>query len=118
MKTAREGRVKSPSTAAGSTSGAARRIERMDATRAVRGSQGTLAMPHATEPAGPRHAAPQRTPEMHRAATPAPGPARVTPAPPPPREKPVRHISWDELRQMTGATEDELDIPTFLRNGE
>jgi hypothetical protein len=31
-------------------------------------------------------------------------------------ERPVRHISWDELRQMTGASEDELDIPTFLRN--
>jgi hypothetical protein len=30
----------------------------------------------------------------------------------------VRHISWDELRQMTGASEDELDIPTFLRNSE
>jgi hypothetical protein len=28
----------------------------------------------------------------------------------------VRHISWDELRQLTGATEDELDVPTFLRN--
>jgi len=111
-------RLKITVIATGFTSRDARRIERMDATRAVRGSQGTQAMPHATEPAGPRHAAPQRTPEMHRAATPAPGPARVTPAPPPPREKPVRHISWDELRQMTGASEDELDIPTFLRNGE
>jgi hypothetical protein len=30
----------------------------------------------------------------------------------------VRHLSWDELRQLTGASEDELDIPTFLRNGE
>src|SRR6267143_1353118 len=71
----------------------------------------------------PRHAAAaQRTPEIRRAATPAPGPgpARATPAPPPrgPQEKPVRHLSWDELRQLTGASEDELDIPTFLRNGE
>jgi cell division protein FtsZ len=108
--------------ATGFTSRDARRIERVDATRAVRGpAQGTLAMPQATEPAGPWHPAPaQRTPEIRRAATPAPGagPARVTPAPPPrgPQEKPVRHISWDELRQLTGATEDELDIPTFMRN--
>jgi len=115
---AMEDRLKITVIATGFTSRDARRIERMDATRVVRGPQGTLAMPHATEPAGPRHVAPQRTPEMHRAATPPPGPARVTPAPPPPREKPVRHISWDELRQMTGASEDELDIPTFLRNGE
>ena len=115
---AMDDRLKITVIATGFTSRDARRIERMDATRVVRGPQGTLAMPHATEPAGPRHVAPQRTPEMHRAATPPPGPARVTPAPPPPREKPVRHISWDELRQMTGASEDELDIPTFLRNGE
>jgi cell division protein FtsZ len=100
----------------------ARRIERMDATRGVRSSQGTLAMPPATtEPAGVRHAA-HRTPEI-RPATPAPGAAanRATPPPAaarPQGERPVRHISWDELRQMTGASEDELDIPTFLRNGE
>jgi len=110
--------------ATGFTSRDARRIERVDATRAVRGpTQGSLAMPQATEPAAPRHAAAaQRTPEIRRAATPAPGPgpARTTPAPPPrgPQEKPVRHLSWDELRQLTGASEDELDIPTFLRNGE
>ncbi len=100
----------------------ARRIERMDATRGVRSSQGTLAMPPAaTEPAGARHGA-HRTPEI-RPATPPPGAAanRATPPPAaarPQGEKPVRHISWDELRQMTGASEDELDIPTFLRNGE
>src|SRR5438067_10723216 len=101
----------------------ARRIERTDATRIVRGSpQGTLALPQITEP-GPVARA-SRTPEIARAATPVPGPAKVTPPPPPPSsrpgqpERPVRHISWDELRQMTGATEDELDIPTFLRNGE
>src|SRR6267142_1468568 len=109
--------------ATGFTSRDARRIERVDATRAVRGpTQGSLAMPHATEPAAaPRHAAAaQRTPEIRRAATPAPGPgpARATPAPPARAEKPVRHLSWDELRQLTGASEDELDIPTFLRNGE
>jgi len=110
--------------ATGFTSRDARRIERVDATRAVRGpTQGSLAMPQATEPAVPRHAAAaERTPEIRRAPTPAPGPgpARATPAPPPrgPQEKPVRHLSWDELRQLTGASEDELDVPTFLRNGE
>ena len=108
--------------ATGFTSRDARRIERVDATRAVRGpTQGSLAMPQAqTEPMGPRHAAtPARTPEIRRAATPAPaaaGAPKATPAPPP--AKPVRHLSWDELRQLTGASEDELDIPTFLRNGE
>jgi len=102
----------------------ARRIERTDATRAIRSGppQGSLALPQVTEPGGPRAAA-QRTPEAARAATPPPAPAKgATPPPPPARgaqpERPVRHISWDELRQMTGATEDELDIPTFLRNGE
>jgi cell division protein FtsZ len=100
----------------------ARRIERTDATRAVRAGtpQGSLALPAITEPGGPRAAA-QRTPESPRAATPPPSAKGATPPPPPARtqqERPVRHISWDELRQMTGATEDELDIPTFLRNNE
>ncbi|TMA45562.1 MAG: cell division protein FtsZ [Deltaproteobacteria bacterium] len=109
-------RLKITVIATGFTTRDARRIERLDATRQVRGpTQGTLAMPQTTEPAGPRHAAPQRTPEIHRAATPPPAPPRVTPAPP---QKPVRHLSWEELRQLTGASEDELDIPTFLRNGE
>jgi cell division protein FtsZ len=118
-------RLKITVIATGFTSRDARRIERMDATRQVRGpAQGSLAMPQAPELAG-RQPAAQRTPEVRRAAaTPAPavgsGPARATPAPPPrpAGEKPVRHISWEELRQMTGASEDELDIPTFLRNGE
>src|SRR5207245_9757740 len=45
----------------GFTTRDARRIERLDATRQVRGpTQGTLAMPQATEPAGPRHGAPPR----------------------------------------------------------
>jgi cell division protein FtsZ len=105
--------------ATGFASRDARRIERTDATRIVRGApQGSLALPTITEPAPGR---PQRTPELQRAATPAPGPAKATPPPPPARaqgDRPVRHISWDELRQMTGASEDELDIPTFLRNGE
>jgi cell division protein FtsZ len=105
------------------------RNERSEATRPVRAApQGTLALPNVTEPAPAMRAA--RTPEI-RNATPAPGgnPAKassaaggkVAPPPPPARqqpERPVRHISWDELRQMTGASEDELDIPTFLRNGE
>ncbi|TMA14344.1 MAG: cell division protein FtsZ [Deltaproteobacteria bacterium] len=109
-------RLKITVIATGFTTRDARRIERLDATRQVRGpTQGTLAMPPTTEPAGPRHAAPQRTPEIHRAATPPPAPPRVTPAPP---QKPVRHLSWEELRQLTGASEDELDVPTFLRNGE
>jgi cell division protein FtsZ len=109
-------RLKITVIATGFTTRDARRIERLDATRQVRGpTQGTLAMPQTTEPAGPRHAAPQRTPEIHRAATPPPAPPRVTPAPP---QKPVRHLSWEELRHLTGASEDELDIPTFLRNGE
>jgi len=109
-------RLKITVIATGFTTRDARRIERLDATRQVRGpTQGTLAMPQTTEPAGPRHAAPQRTPEIHRAATPPPAPPRVTPAPP---QKPVRHLSWEELRQLTGASEDELDVPTFLRNGE
>ncbi|HET9753304.1 MAG TPA: hypothetical protein VFP52_10095, partial [Myxococcales bacterium] len=115
--------------ATGFASRDARRIERMDATRGVRPNQGTLAMPlPATDPGGVRHHAAHRTPEI-RAATPPPGANRATPPPganratPPPAarpqgERPVRHISWDELRQMTGATEDELDVPTFLRNGE
>src|SRR6266481_1905966 len=98
--------------ATGFTSRDARRIERVDATRAVRGpAQGTMAMPpQAADAAAPRGAA-QRTPEIRRAATPAPGQAaggaRVTPAPPPPPQKPVRKLSWDELRQLTGASEDE-----------
>jgi cell division protein FtsZ len=108
--------------ATGFTSRDTRRIERSEATRVVHSHktpQGTLALGNVTEPAPAMRAA--RTPEPMRH-TPAPGtPVRATP-PPPPRaptsDRPVRHISWDELRQMTGATEDELDIPTFLRNGE
>jgi cell division protein FtsZ len=105
--------------ATGFTSRDARRIERTDATRQVRQPpQGTLALPNITEPAAGVRAA--RTPEIRQAA-PASGPARATPPPPPARpqsDRPVRHISWQELRQMTGASEDELDIPTFLRNNE
>jgi cell division protein FtsZ len=82
-----------------------RRIERTDATRALRASP-------AAEPA-PGRAGP-RTPEPARA-TPAP---RAATPPPPQRERPVRKLSWDELRQLTGASDDELDIPTFLRNND
>ncbi len=66
-----------------------------------------------------------RTPEMR--VTPAPhglpiAPlTRVTPAPQTATSgtsRPVRHLSMEELRKMTGIDEDELDIPTFLRHGE
>src|SRR5437588_8976136 len=64
--------------ATGFASRDARRIERIDATRAVRGgSQGSLALP-ATEPALPRHPASSRTPEVQRA-TPAPGSPKASP---------------------------------------
>ena len=113
-------RMKITVIATGFASRDARRIERTDATRVVRGApQGTLALPPVTEPGPVARVA--RTPMP---ATPAPVAAKGTPPPPPPsrtptgEQRPVRHISWDELRQMTGATEDELDIPTFLRNGE
>src|SRR5713101_3753722 len=80
----------------------ARRIERIDATRAVRGEkQGSLTLPAVTEPGGPR--ASPRTPEVPKA-TPAPAQPKAGPPPPPARtqpERPVRHISWDELPQMT-----------------
>jgi cell division protein FtsZ len=102
--------------ATGFASRDARRIERIDATRALRGgAQGSLTLPAVTEPGGARQA--QRTPDLPKA-TPAPAAPKASPPPPPARqpERPVRHISWDELRQMTGASEDELDIPTFLRN--
>jgi len=122
-------RMKITVIATGFASRDSRRIDRGDATRIVRGQQAPLALSdgRVPEPVAPRariepaHAS-QRTPEIRQ--TPAVQ-ARVTPPPPPPGrsaqgtpERPVRHISWDELRQMTGATEDELDIPTFMRNGE
>ncbi len=110
-------RLKITVIATGFASRDSRRVDRGDATRLIRGaSQGTLALPQITEPAQARAA---RTPEIGRQ---LPAPAkeqRVTPPPAPAREgRPVRHISWQELREMTGASEDELDIPTFLRNGE
>ncbi|HTO99443.1 MAG TPA: cell division protein FtsZ, partial [Myxococcales bacterium] len=74
-------RLKITVIATGFTSRDARRIERTDATRQVRGpAQGTLAMPHAQEPAVARHPVAQRTPEIQRAPTPAPGTPRATPA--------------------------------------
>jgi hypothetical protein len=57
---------------------------------------------------------PVRAPEAPRA-TPAP---RAATPPPPQRDRPVRKLSFEELRQLTGASEDELDIPTFLRNND
>src|SRR5438874_8077676 len=89
----------------------ARRIERHDATRALRATAVTAAEP-------PPQRTPARPPEAARV---TPAPARpATPAPPqrPPGERPVRKLSWDELRHLTGASEDELDIPTFLRNSD
>ena len=127
-------RLKITVIATGFASRDSRRIDRGDATRVIRGQQTPLAlgdgsrntdpMPAPRARIEPLHHA-HRTPEI-RPTPPAPVQARVTPPPPPPGrapqhgtpERPTRHISWDELRQMTGATEDELDIPTFLRNGE
>jgi len=81
-----------------------RRIERTDATRALRGPSAEHVTPRA----------PVRAPEAPRA-TPAP---RAATPPPPQRDRPVRKLSFEELRQLTGASEDELDIPTFLRNND
>src|SRR6266849_625164 len=84
-----------------------RRIERNDATRALRtAGQGA-------EHAGPR--APARPPESPRA---TPTPRAATPAPPQraPGDRPVRKLSWDELRQLTGASEDEDRKSTRLNS--
>jgi hypothetical protein len=83
-----------------------RRIERNDATRALR-----TAAPGGDH-GGPR--SPVRPAESPRA---TPTPRAATPAPPQ-RDRPVRKLSFEELRQLTGASEDELDIPTFLRNND
>ena len=105
----------------------ARRIDRADATRLAKG-QGTLglAAERRIEPVTVRFASPPavRTPELQRH-TPAPGGMPLAPrATPPPvqvrpqTERTVRHLSTEELRKMTGIDEDELDIPTFLRQGD
>ena len=106
-----------------------RRIDRADATRLSKGQGGPGLADVRTDPLPARHAgAAARTPELQRT-TPAPGgagraspsPARATPLPAQPRgagERPVRHLSLDEVRKITGIDEDELDIPTFLRHGE
>ena len=110
-----EDRLKITVIATGFAARDSRRADRGDATRLIRGSpQGSLVLPQVTEPV--RLA---RTPEIGRQ-VPTPAQAqRVTPPPAPARDgRPTRHISWQELREMTGASEDELDIPTFLRNGE
>src|SRR5712664_687844 len=84
-----------------------RRIERTEATRALR-------TPGAAEHGAPR--SPVRPAEAPRA---TPTPRAATPPPPRPAgDRPVRKLSWDELRQLTGASEDELDIPTFLRHND
>jgi len=107
--------------ATGFTSRDARRIERVEATRMRGPTQGSLAMPQAqTEPNGAascraggadagdsqgRHAGASSCRGAAGDAGSAAGEAGPA-------------LSWDELRQLTGASEDELDIPTFLRNGE
>src|SRR5438045_7299409 len=93
--------------ATGFSSRDGRRIDRSDATRIVRPPPAPVETPAA------RSVRAVETPRQH---TPVPGKAGAPP--PPPKERPVRHISWEELRQMTGASEDELDVPTFLRNQE
>src|SRR2546423_936885 len=93
--------------ATGFSSRDGRRIDRSDATRIVRPP------PPVAETSAARSVRAVETPRQH---TPVPGKAGAPP--PPPKERPVRHISWEELRQMTGASEDELDVPTFLRNQE
>ncbi len=110
-----EDRLKITVIATGFAARDSRRVDRGDATRLIRGApQGSLLLPQVTEPA--RSA---RTPEMGRQQPTPAQPQRVTPPPVPARDgRPTRHISWEELRQMTGASENELDIPTFLRNGE
>jgi cell division protein FtsZ len=115
-----------------------RRIEKM--SESIRPSQRSLGLQsehradrsdhrqtHRSEPEAQRAAPPPvRTPELGRA-TPVPGSlpiaplTRVTPAPQPQNAsgpRPVRHLSMEELRKMTGIDEEELDIPTFLRHGE
>jgi cell division protein FtsZ len=83
-----------------------RRIDRSEATRIVR------------PPPPPAETTAARSVRATEPARHAPAPGRAGTPPPPPKERPVRHISWEELRQMTGASEDELDVPTFLRNQE
>jgi cell division protein FtsZ len=106
-----------------------RRIDRADATRLSKGQGGQGLADVRTEPLAGRHGGTAaRTPELQRA-TPAPGgagrpapsPARATPPPAQPRaatDRPVRHLSLDDVRKIAGIDEDELDIPTFLRHTE
>jgi len=89
-----------------------RRIDRSDATRVLRAAGSTAA---AESPSRAAHA---RTPPEAARATPTPRAGTPPPPPKPAGERPVRHLSWDELRQITGASDDELDIPTFLRNND
>ena len=95
--------------ATGFSSRDGRRIDRSDATRIVRPPPPPSETTAARSVRAPE---PRHTPVAGH--TPAPGRAGTPPVPP--KERPVRHISWEELRQMTGASEDELDVPTFLRN--
>ena len=118
-----EDRLKITVIATGFAARDSRRVDRGDATRLIRGApQGSLALPQVTEPVRatrtPEIGRQLPTPALSQRATPAPS-QRATPPPAPARDgRPTRHISWQELREMTGASENELDIPTFLRNGE
>jgi cell division protein FtsZ len=102
-----------------------RRIEKMNESRPMQRSLG-LTTDHRTEPALPRMSPPRsgelpRTPPTMSSVQ-VPTATMSAPRPPsqpgltPPR--PVRHLSKDELRRMTGIDEEELDIPTYLRHGE
>jgi cell division protein FtsZ len=91
-----------------------RRAAQMELTRTDPGYpiaplQAVVHAPRLTPPPAARAAA---TPTVQNRATPPP-PAVKTPP-----ERPVRHLSAADLAKMTGIDEDELDIPTFLRNGE
>jgi cell division protein FtsZ len=99
-----------------------RRIEKMNDGPRPRQTSFGLANDHRTEPALPRMPPPPpRSAELRAApAAPSGSIASTRPASTPNlgTPRPVRHLSMDELRKMTGIDEDELDIPTFLRQGE
>jgi cell division protein FtsZ len=101
-----------------------RRVDRSEALRLTERrapSQLDLSRtdPHPVAPiAAPAQARHSPPPAPRAAATPS-HQNRATPPPAKtPAERPVRHLTPAELAKMTGIDEDELDIPTFLRNNE